>query len=62
MYMWPNEIKEIVAEVLHAKNPITCFKKHINFPSAKNIPVVDTFYHKINYLSLTTILTHRKSL
>ena len=40
MYMWPNEIKEIVAEVLHAKNPITCFKKHINFPSAKNITFV----------------------
>lgn len=37
MYMWPNEIKEIVAEVLHAKNPRVCLEKFKYYEPANKI-------------------------
>ena len=37
MYMWPNEIKEIVAEVLHAKNPRGCLEKFKYYEPANKI-------------------------
>ena len=37
MYMWPKEIQQIIAEVLHAKNPIFCLEKFKNYEPAKKI-------------------------
>ena len=37
MYMWPKEIQQIIAEVLHAKNPISCLEKFKNYEPAKKI-------------------------
>ena len=31
MYIWPKEIQQIIAEVLHAQNPITCLEKFKNY-------------------------------
>ena len=30
MYKWPNDIKQIVEEVLYASNPISCLEQYIN--------------------------------
>lgn len=35
--MWPKEIKQIIAEVLHAQNPITCLEKFKIYEPAKKI-------------------------
>lgn len=37
MYIWPKEIQQIIAEVLHAQNPITCLEKFKNYEPAKKI-------------------------
>ena len=37
MYMWPKEIQQIIAEVLHAKNPISCLEKFKNYEPANKI-------------------------
>ena len=50
MYIWPKEIQQIIAEVLHAQNPITCLEKFKNYEPAKlslsnflhNDPIIDS--------------------
>ena len=37
MYMWPENIKQIIAEVLHAKNPIVCLEKFKHYEPANKI-------------------------
>ena len=37
MYMWPKEIQQIIAEVFHAKNPISSLEKFKNYEPAKKI-------------------------
>lgn len=37
MYIWPKEIQQIIAEVLHAQNPITCLEKFKNYEPAKKL-------------------------
>lgn len=37
MYIWPKEIQQIVAEVIHAKNPISCLERFKHYEPAKKI-------------------------
>lgn len=37
MYTWPEKIKQIIAEVLHAKNPIVCLEKFKHYEPANKI-------------------------
>lgn len=37
MYQWSNDIKQIIGKVLHANNPISCFKQYANYPPVKDI-------------------------
>ena len=37
MYMWPEDIKQIIVEVLYAKNPIVCLEKFKHYEPANKI-------------------------
>ena len=55
MYKWQEEIKYIIADVLHAKNPVACLEKYVNIPNAKKIIFIlcdgnqETDFRKISY-------------